>query len=197
MSPVEQGEILEIPLPLVFVELDAARERAAAGSSRGDTIDGAHAQRREMAEEDAPARIPLEEVRRVSDVDYQQRTIRGRSTSLARREANASFCLGDPGSGKSTLARYIALALLGGNERFTSPRLSCRVRFPSSSESAELHSAEVASIGMLRSSNSSIISGVRTGTIRLPHGQAGAANASVRSSSSSTVSMRFSEPRHA
>ncbi|WP_205525471.1 NACHT domain-containing protein [Pyxidicoccus trucidator] len=116
LTPPEREEYLQIQLRSVFVEagvrenappLDIPKEVLQRLSNEG-----------ELHPDDLPREVPLEEVRRVSEVYYEQPPIPV-FDALARAVNEQVILLGDPGSGKSTLARYILLSLVDeqGDER--------------------------------------------------------------------------------
>ena len=62
-----------------------------------------------------PEDIPLEEVRRISDVYYKEPPIPVLQI-LAKPANQHTVILGDPGAGKSTLTRYIILSMIDGSQ---------------------------------------------------------------------------------
>lgn len=109
LTPPEKEEYLQVTLRSVFVEpsvrddpppLDLPREVR-------DRI----AQDGEVDPDDFPEELPLEEVRRTSDVYYRKPPRRALDVLIDTQHPHLVI-LGDPGSGKSTLTRYIILSLI-------------------------------------------------------------------------------------
>jgi GTPase SAR1 family protein len=109
LTPPEKEEYLQVTLRSVFVEpgvrddpppLDLPREVRDRITQEG-----------EIDPDDFPEELPLEEVRRTSDVYYRKRARRALDVLTDVQQPHLVI-LGDPGSGKSTLTRYIVLSLI-------------------------------------------------------------------------------------
>lgn len=109
LTPPEKEEYLQVTLRSVFVEplvrdepppVDLPRELRARFTDDD-----------EVGPDDFPEELPLEEVRRTSDV-YYLKPPQPILDVLTNPQHGRVVILGDPGSGKSTLTRYIILSLI-------------------------------------------------------------------------------------
>jgi energy-coupling factor transporter ATP-binding protein EcfA2 len=116
LTPAQKDENLQIQLRSVFVE-QGVRDNPPPLEFPKDVIDSLKG-RGELHPDDFPEDIPLEEVRRASEVYYE---IPPRPVIDVLTDPNRPhvIILGDPGSGKSTLARYVLLSVINpsGDER--------------------------------------------------------------------------------
>lgn len=109
LTPPEKEEYLQVTLRSVFVEPDVRADPPPADLPR-DVRDRIQ-QEGEVDPEEFPDELPLEEIRRASDVYYRKspKHVIDVLTGLQRQPV---VILGDPGSGKSTLVKYLTLSMI-------------------------------------------------------------------------------------
>jgi energy-coupling factor transporter ATP-binding protein EcfA2 len=116
LTPAKNDEYLQIQLRSVFVE-QGVRDNPPPLEYPKEVLDRLKRDA-EIHPEDFPDEVPLEEVRRASEVYYEMppRPVISVLTDPGRQHV---IILGDPGSGKSTLARYLLLSVIdpSGDER--------------------------------------------------------------------------------
>lgn len=109
LTPPEKEEYLQLQLRAVFVE-QSVRDNPPPTELPKDVLETI-IKENDIHSDDLPEDIPLEEVRRASDV-YYGKTPKPVLDIVTDPNLKYTIILGDPGSGKSTLARYIMLSII-------------------------------------------------------------------------------------
>jgi hypothetical protein len=113
LTPRQKMEYIDIQLRSVYVE-QSVRDDPPPVEFPKEIIERLK-RTKALEDDDLPPNIPLEEVKRVSDVYYRKppRPVLNVLTDIINQHV---VILGDPGSGKSTLTRYILLSMIDVQE---------------------------------------------------------------------------------